>query len=80
MSRTRRRLRDYHITIFWSEEDECYVADIPDLAYCSALGATPEEALAQLAIAREAWLQAARESGKAIPAPLYRPAIYQVAG
>ena len=79
MSRLRRRLRDYHINIFWSEEDGCYVAAIPDIAYCFALGATPEEALTELAKAKEARLQAARESGKPIPAPLYRPAIYQVA-
>jgi predicted RNase H-like HicB family nuclease len=65
-------VNDYHINIFWSNEDGAYVADIPDLACCSALGSTPEEALAELAIARAAWLEAARDGGKPIPSPLIR--------
>ena len=70
-------MKDYHINIFWSEDDRCYVADIPDLVSCSALGATPQEALDELTVAREAWLEAAREEGKPIPRPSYRPAIYR---
>jgi len=70
-------MRDYHINIFWSEEDKCYVADIPDLRYCSAFGATPTEALEEVLRAKEAWLQVARERGDPIPHPRYRPAIYQ---
>jgi predicted RNase H-like HicB family nuclease len=66
-------VKDYHINIFWSDEDGAYVADIPDLACCSALGSTPEEALAELAIAGAAWLEAARDEGKPIPPPSYRP-------
>lgn len=71
-------MKDYHINIFWSDEDNAYVADIPDLVTCSALGATPEEALAELAVARAAWIEAAHESGKPVPTPLYRPLIYQI--
>jgi predicted RNase H-like HicB family nuclease len=70
-------MSDYHINIFFSEEDNAYVADVPDLESCSALGATPEEALAELERAKAAWLAAAREAGKPIPPPRYRPAIYQ---
>ena len=70
-------MKDYHINIFWSEADGAYVADIPDLVSCSALGATPQEALEQLTIARQAWLEAARAEQKPIPRPSYRPAIYQ---
>jgi predicted RNase H-like HicB family nuclease len=70
---------DYHINIFASPEDEGYVADVPDLACCSALGATPEEALSEVLRAKAAWLEAAKASGKPIPEPRYRPAIYQVA-
>ena len=73
-------MKDYHINIFWSEEDQCYVADIPDLIYCSALGNTPEEALAELEVAKEAWLETAQELGRPIPEPTYRPVIYQLAG
>jgi predicted RNase H-like HicB family nuclease len=69
--------RDYHINIFWSDEDDCYIADIPDLRYCSASGQTPAEALAELQIAKDLWLESAREDGVTIPEPRYRPAIYQ---
>jgi predicted RNase H-like HicB family nuclease len=70
-------MTDYHINIFYSEEDGGYIADIPDLDSCSAFGNTPEEALAEVKRAKEAWLDAARSVGKPIPAPRYRPAIYQ---
>lgn len=73
-------MKDYHINIFWSEEDGGYIADIPDLEACSAFGNTPEEALAEVEKAKEAWLAVARELGKPIPEPRYRPLIYQVAG
>ncbi|MDO8616758.1 MAG: type II toxin-antitoxin system HicB family antitoxin [Dehalococcoidia bacterium] len=68
---------DYHINIFYSEEDGGYIADIPDLESCSAFGETPEAALAELEKAKSAWLDAARASRKPIPSPRYRPAIYQ---
>jgi predicted RNase H-like HicB family nuclease len=68
---------DYHINIFYSEEDGGYVADIPDLEYCSAFGETPAQALAEVERAKAAWLEAASEVGKPIPEPRYRPVIYQ---
>ena len=70
-------MSDYHINIFYSEEDAAYVADIPDLDACSALGPTPEEALSEVGRAKQLWLDAARAAGKPIPSPRYRPAIYQ---
>ena len=70
-------MKDYHINIFYSEEDAGYIADIPDLNACSAFGATPEEALKEVEIAKAAWLEAARQSGKPIPPPRYRPVIYE---
>jgi predicted RNase H-like HicB family nuclease len=78
MTRRSRQVKDYPINIFWSEEDGGYIADIPDLASCSAFGGTPEEALRQVALAKKAWLEAAHAEGRPIPAPRYRPAIYQV--
>jgi len=72
-------VKDYHINIFYGEDDEGYVADIPDLAACSAFGETPEQALAEVLSAKASWLSAAKEKGKPIPSPAYRPAIYQVA-
>ena len=72
-------MKDYHINIFYSEEDGGYIADIPDLDSCSAFGGTPEEALKEVQIAKDAWIEAAHSEGKPIPTPKYRPAIYQVA-
>ena len=71
-------MKDYHINIFHSEEDGGYIADIPDLEGCSAFGNTPEEALREVKLAKEAWLEAARAEGKPIPAAKYRPVIYQI--
>jgi predicted RNase H-like HicB family nuclease len=72
-------MKDYHINVFWSDQDGCYVADIPDLVNCSAFGSTPLEAVEEVTVAKVAWLEAATEAGKPIPPPRYRPAIYEVA-
>ncbi len=72
-------MKDYHINIFYSEEDEGYVADIPDLKYCSAFGESPEKALSEVLNAKDAWLESARTHGKSVPVPHYRPVVYQVA-
>jgi predicted RNase H-like HicB family nuclease len=71
-------MRDYHINIFYSEEDGGYVADIPDLEACSAFGDTASQALCEVEKAKELWLEAARAEKKTIPDPRYRPLIYQV--
>ncbi|MBU0606689.1 MAG: type II toxin-antitoxin system HicB family antitoxin [Armatimonadetes bacterium] len=69
-------MTDYHINIFYSEEDGGYIADIPDLEHCSAFGETPEQALAEVEKAKAAWLEAARQAGRPVPPPRYRPLIY----
>lgn len=66
-------MKDYHINVFHSAKDGGYIADIPDLQYCSAFGETPQEALREVLVAKEAWLKAAKKSGKKIPKPQYRP-------
>jgi predicted RNase H-like HicB family nuclease len=63
---------DYHINIFFSEEDGGYIADIPDLEACSAFGDTPEQALTEVEQAKQAWLEAARDEGKLVPPPKCR--------
>ena len=63
----------YSIIVFWSEEDGVWIADAPDLKSCSAFGATPEEAVAELRVAMDAWLGAAREAGLPIPQARYQP-------
>lgn len=70
---------DYHINLFYSAEDGGYIADVPDLKSCSAFGATPEEALKEVLVAKAAWLTSAREHKKAVPRPRFRPAIYAMA-
>lgn len=69
-------MTDYHINVFYSDEDGGYIADIPDLEACSAFGDSAEQAVAEVERAKEAWLAAAREAGRTIPPPRYRPAIY----
>lgn len=71
--------KDYHINIFYSAEDDAYIADIPDFEMCSAFGDTPEEALQQVLIAKAGIIETMREKGLPIPEPRYRPAIYQIA-
>lgn len=72
-------MRDYHINVFYSEEDGGYIADIPDLQYCSAFGETPQDALNEVLVAKDAWLASAKERKQPIPVPHYRPVIYQLA-
>jgi len=72
-------VQDYHINIFYSKEDEGYIADVPDLKHCSAFGEAPEEALEEMLKVKEVWLEAAKANGKPIPSPHYRPIIYQIA-
>ena len=69
-------MSDYHINLFYSDADGGYIADIPDLEACSGFGPTAEKALAEVELAKKAWLSAAREEGRTIPEPRYRPAIY----
>lgn len=63
----------YHIDLFWYDPDGCWIANIPDLRTCSAHGDTPEEALAEVQVAMEEWLEVARDMGLPIPEPLYHP-------
>jgi predicted RNase H-like HicB family nuclease len=62
----------YPIEVFWSDEDQSWIADVPDLPYCTAHGATPHEAVAEVEVAAEAWVEAARVTGRPIPEPSAR--------
>ena len=72
-------MKDYHINVFYSTDDGGYIADIPDLKFCSAFGDTPEIAVREVMQAKAAWLDAAQAAGKPVPRPRYRPALYQLA-
>ena len=71
-------MRNYHINIFYSTDDEGYIADIPDLQYCSAFGETPQKALEEVLVAQRLWLEVADEDGQEIPEAKYQPLIYKV--
>ena len=66
----------YHINLFWSDDDQLWIADVPDLRYCSAHGHSPLEAVKEVRDAIEGWLETAKECGIDIPEPKYQPAIY----
>jgi len=70
-------MKDHHVNIFYSEENEGYIADIPDLECCSAFGDTAEEALHEVLKAKKAWIESAVSLGKPVPEPQYRPLMYQ---
>ena len=58
----------YHINLYWSEEDDCFIGDIPDLKHCTGQGDTPEEALEDLLETRDA----CGSAGEDMPAPSCR--------
>ena len=62
----------YRIEVFWSAEDDAWIADVPDLPYCTAHGPTPHDAVAEVEVAMEAWLEAARSDGRPVPEPSSR--------
>jgi predicted RNase H-like HicB family nuclease len=64
----------YRIEVHWSPEDDAWIASVPDLPYCTAHGPTPHEAVAEVEIAIEAWLQAADTLGRRAPEPSVRAA------
>lgn len=68
-------MKDDHINVFFSEKDGCWVADTPDLKHRSAFGDSAEDAVREVPVAREGWLETARAENKPIPEPRYRPAI-----
>ena len=65
----------YHINVFWSPDDGCWIANVPDLKYCSAHGDSPSEAIAEVQLAMDGWLETARAEGMDIPEPNYRPPV-----
>ncbi|MGQ0717612.1 MAG: type II toxin-antitoxin system HicB family antitoxin [Pseudonocardiales bacterium] len=65
----------YRIEVFWSDEDELWIADVPDLPLCSAHGQAPHEAVAEVEQAIEAWLEVARATGRLVPKPSSRAAL-----
>jgi predicted RNase H-like HicB family nuclease len=59
----------YEITISWSEPDQAFIAEVPELPGCAADGATYHEALAAIEVVMSEWLETARELGRPVPVP-----------
>jgi predicted RNase H-like HicB family nuclease len=59
----------YAIEIFYSEEDEGFIAIVPEISGCSAFGKTEERALQEVKISMQLWLETAKEIGRSIPVP-----------
>jgi predicted RNase H-like HicB family nuclease len=62
-------MRRYEIILFWSKEDNAFVADVPELPGCMAHGDTYEAALANAKVAMALWIETAREIGGTVPEP-----------
>jgi predicted RNase H-like HicB family nuclease len=59
----------YEIILYWSDEDQAFVAEVPELPGCAADGSTRQEALANAEAAIAEWVETARDLGRAIPEP-----------
>ncbi|MDP2996813.1 MAG: type II toxin-antitoxin system HicB family antitoxin [Bryobacterales bacterium] len=59
----------YEVILYWSSEDDAFIAEVPELAGCAADGATRQEALANVEVVIAEWLETARELGRFIPEP-----------
>ena len=59
----------YEVIIYWSQEDEAFIAEVPELPGCAADGKTYREALANVEVVIEEWIETATELGWPIPLP-----------
>lgn len=59
----------YEVIIFWSQEDQAFIAEVPELPGCAADGKTHQEALANVEVVISEWIETAKELGRPIPAP-----------
>lgn len=59
----------YEVIIYWSAEDDAFIAEVPELPGCMADGATYQDALANVQVVIQEWIETARELGRPIPEP-----------
>jgi predicted RNase H-like HicB family nuclease len=59
----------YEVIIYWSEEDQAFIAEVPELSGCSADGANYQEALSNVEVVIQEWIETAKELGRPIPVP-----------
>ena len=60
---------NYEVIIYWSNEDQAFIAEVPELPGCAADGATYQEALANVEVVIQEWIETAKELGRPIPEP-----------
>ena len=66
-------MHQYSVHIYWSEEDQTFTAEVPELVDCTAAGATHEQALEAVHLRIAEWIESARDAGHPVPAPQGRP-------
>ena len=66
----------YEVIIYWNQEDEAFIAEVPELSGCAADGTTYREALANVEIVIQEWIATARELGRTVPHPKGRRLIF----
>jgi len=59
----------YEVIIYWSEEDQAFIAEVPELPGCAADGASYQEALVNVQVVIQEWIETAKEEGRPIPEP-----------
>jgi len=59
----------YEIIVYWSDDDEAFIAEVPELPGCAADGATYQEAIRNAEIIIDEWIETAKELGRPIPQP-----------
>ena len=59
----------YEIIIYWSQEDDAFIAEVPELAGCMTDGNTYQDAIANIEIVMQEWIETARELGREVPQP-----------
>lgn len=64
-----RSMPKYEVIIYWSEPDQAFIAEVPELPGCSADGATQAEALAHAQVVIQEWIETAKSLGRSIPSP-----------
>ena len=59
----------FEVILYWSDEDQAFIAEVPELPGCAADGGTYQEALANVEVITKEWIETAKELGRPIPEP-----------
>jgi len=64
-----KKLPKYEVILYWSEKDQAFIAEVPELLGCASDGSTYQEALANVEVIIQEWIETAKELGRPIPVP-----------